>query len=102
MRLIPAATDDSRTILKIPICPVACTWIPPQSSTDSPNLITLTESPYFSPNRAMAPIPRASCMGTERCSSTGVFWRIIRFTFRSTSLSSSSVTFEKWLKSNRK
>jgi hypothetical protein len=30
------------------------TWIPPQSSMLSPNLIARTVSPYFSPNNAIA------------------------------------------------
>ena len=63
--LTPPATADSDIILNEPISPVLFTWVPPQSSTDQADLLcvsssppivtTLTSSPYFSPNSAIAP-----------------------------------------------
>ena len=70
---IPAATADSEVILKMPIFPVAGTCMPPHNSTESPNFITRTASPYFSPNKAIAPNFFASSMGTARRSSKGMF-----------------------------
>ena len=102
IRRTPAETELSDRILKKPICPVAGTCVPPHSSTDSPYLITRTRSPYFSPKIAKAPIACALAIGTLRCSSKGIFIRINRFTMAATSASSSSVTFWKCEKSNRK
>ena len=98
----PAAIADSETILKKPILPVEVAWVPPQSSTEGPNLTTLTRSPYFSPNRAIAPIPRASSIVASLFSSRWKSLRIIELTRCSTLRISSSVTFEKCEKSNLK
>ncbi len=56
-----AALEPSETILKIPTSPVLATWVPPQSSREtSSTSTTRTQSPYFSPNRAIAPSRSAS------------------------------------------
>ena len=65
MRRTPAATPLSDTMRKLPAWPVWLRWVPPHSSTDSvwassPMLTTRTVSPYFSLNRAMAPLATAS------------------------------------------
>src|SRR5450830_699663 len=58
--LRPAPMPLSETILIGPIEPELSTWTPAQSSLEySPMQTTLTFSPYFSPNRAMAPMSRA-------------------------------------------
>ena len=100
-RRMPAATLLSLTILNIPIRPVLRAWMPPQNSQLGPKRTTRTVSPYFSPNKATAPIALASSTGVLRCSSSGRSWRIRSFTRRSTSRSSSSVTFWKCEKSKR-
>jgi hypothetical protein len=57
MRRTPAATLDSETIVKRPMSPVRPVCVPPQSSLlKSASEITRTRSPYFSSNRAMAPL----------------------------------------------
>ena len=81
--------------------PVFGTCVPPQSSTESPYLITRTSSPYFSPNNAMAPIALASAIGTLRCSSRAMALRTFLFASRSTASISSSVIFWKCEKSKR-
>ena len=56
-----AALEPSETIAKIPTSAVFATWVPPQSSREtSSTSITRTQSPYFSPNRAIAPSASAS------------------------------------------
>ena len=102
IRRTPAATALSDTILNRPMVPVLRVWVPPQSSTESPNRTTRTTSPYFSPNRAMAPILRASSMVASRFSMSGKSERMSWFTRISTARSSSSVIFWKWEKSKRK
>ena len=63
MRLTPAATPASARILNPPISAVLPTWVPPQSSMDTPGTSTTrTTSPYFSPNMAVAPFALASAM----------------------------------------
>ena len=76
-RLTPAATPASEVTTKAPISPVRLTWVPPQSSRENicsscptvpgsvcvlPMVMTRTLSPYFSPNKAMAPAALASSM----------------------------------------
>ena len=46
----------SDKILKKPMSPVLSTCVPPHNSFEKPNtFITLTISPYFSPNKLIAP-----------------------------------------------
>src|SRR5450830_187507 len=59
-RRIPAATPPSATILNKPISPVRDTCVPPHSSREVPMDSTRTSSPYFSPNKAIAPALTAS------------------------------------------
>jgi hypothetical protein len=62
MRRTFAALEPSEAIAKMPIAAVLETWVPPQSSRETPSTsITRTQSPYFSPNRAIAPSRSASC-----------------------------------------
>ena len=101
IRLTPAATEFSETILKRPIFAVLSTCVPPQNSTEkSPALTTLTISPYFSPNRAIAPSFLASSIGISLVS-TGKDDRIISFTLFSTAAISSVVSALKCEKSKR-
>ena len=60
----PAATAPSLVILKIPNSPVEPTCVPPQSSIENFGSIitTRTLSPYFSPNKAIAPKAIASSL----------------------------------------
>ena len=95
IRRTPAATELSLIIRTIPILPVAETWVPPQNSIELPNWTTRTSSPYFSPNKAMAPSSFAFSIGRLRYSVKGIFSRILAFTKCSTSRSCSSVTFWK-------
>ena len=91
----PDATDDSDTILKSPIDPVFLTWVPPQNSTEkSSAFTTLTISPYFSPNNAIAPSFLASSIGISLVT-TGTADIITSFTVFSTFLSSSAERAEK-------
>ena len=60
IRLTPEATELSEIILNRPILEVLSRCVPPQNSIEavsspSPIVTTLTVSPYFSPNRAIAP-----------------------------------------------
>ena len=58
-----AALEPSETILKMPTSAVLATWVPPQSSRETPSTSTTrTHSPYFSPNSAIAP----SCSASAR------------------------------------
>src|SRR5450830_519155 len=59
-RRIPAATPPSATILNKPISPVRDTCVPPHSSREVPMDSTRTSSPYFSPNKSIAPALTAS------------------------------------------
>ncbi len=102
IRRIPAATAPSETILKCQISPVFFTWVPPQSSMDFPKRTERTVSPYFSPNKLIAPSAIASSFGVFRFSSKGNLPSILRFTKSSTSCNSSGVNFEKCEKSKRK
>ena len=78
---------------KWPISPVWPTCVPPHNSIESPNFITLTRSPYFSPNNANAPISTASVIGIARFSFKELFSRISLFTNFSTEIISSSDNF---------
>ena len=54
--LTPEPIDSSLTILNTPKSPVLFTCVPPQNSLEySPIDTTLTVSPYFSSNKAIAP-----------------------------------------------
>ncbi len=66
MRRTPLATENSLLIRNAPAMAVLLRWVPPQNSTEypSPMSTTRTVSPYFSPNRAMAPRSLASSMGS--------------------------------------
>ena len=102
IRRTPAATLLSLRIRTIPIRPVLLAWQPPQNSTLFPNWITRTLSPYFSPNRAIAPNFLASSIGVLRYSCRGKSCRIRSLTRCSTSRSCSAVTFSKCEKSKRR
>ena len=95
IRRTPAATELSEMIFTIPIFPVADTCVPPQNSIDEPNCTTRTSSPYFSPNKAIAPSSLAFSIGRLRYSVKGTFSRILAFTRCSTSRICSGVTFWK-------
>ena len=73
--LTPDDTELSEIILNNPISEVVLTCVPPHSSTE--NLLsivtTLTLSPYFSPNRAVAPIFFAFTIGTFSNISISIF-----------------------------
>ncbi len=67
MRRTFAALDPSEAIAKMPIAAVFWTWVPPQSSREtSSTSTTRTQSPYFSPNRAIAPSRSASMRDISR------------------------------------
>ncbi len=68
MRRLVDPTDDSPTTLMSPICALEDTCVPAHSSRDHgpPMSTTRTVSPYFSPNRAMAPSCLASSIGMTR------------------------------------
>ena len=86
-RRLEAPTDDSPTMLIMPISELDTTCVPAQSSRDHgpPMSTTRTTSPYFSPNRAMAPSDFASSSGISRVS-TGRLSRIALFEISSISL----------------
>ena len=63
IRCSPVPTLLSPVIRNMPSCPVDSTWVPPHSSlliAGSPIVNTRTFSPYFSSNRAIAPVATAS------------------------------------------
>ena len=62
MRRTPQATENSLWMWNTPTLAVLSTWVPPHSSTEKPSPIstTRTVSPYFSPNRAVAPVSQAA------------------------------------------
>ena len=64
--------------------------------------MTRTRSPYFSPKSAIAPISRASSIGTSLNSCRGRSARIRAETRRSTCRSCSGSTLAKWAKSKRR
>ena len=64
-------------------------------------LTTRTVSPYFSPNRAMAPVFFASSRLISSVTTESPAW-ISLFTISSTRLISSGVMAEKWVKSKRR
>ena len=108
MRRVPAATPLSETIMKAPASPVRSMCVPPHSSTDSgspfsaPETVsTRTISPYFSPNRAIAPVAMASATGIS-LAATGRSAMMARFTSRSTAASSSGVRAAMCEKSKRR
>ena len=102
IRRTPEATEVSLRILKSPKRAVLSMWVPPQNSLEKPSSTetTRTTSPYFSPNRAMAPLCLASSMGISTME-TGTALRISSLTSSSTWASSSGVRAEKWVKSKR-
>ena len=62
-----AALEPSEAIAKMPISAVLGTWVPPQSSREtSSTSTTRTQSPYFSPNSAIAPSRSASMRDISR------------------------------------
>ena len=67
-RRLPEPTDCSETRDSEPSWEVEPTWVPPHSSRDHGPFIstTRTSSPYFSPNRDMAPSFLASASGISR------------------------------------
>ena len=98
--LTPAATPDSDTILNELISPVLLTCVPPQNSLEkSPIHTTLTVSPYFSLNNALAPVFFASSIASTLVS-TSIDFAICSLTMASTFSISSSVIGWKWVKSN--
>ena len=103
--LTPAAIDDWLTTLNLPTSPVFFTCVPPQSSVEkyllpsSPINTTLTSSPYFSPNKAIAPCSIPSSGVISRVT-TSVFEFTNLLTFSSIFFISSSVIGFIWLKSN--
>ncbi len=103
MRRTFEALEPSETILKTPISAVERTWVPPQSSRErvpSPTSTIRTTSPYFSPNRAIAPRFRASSSVVESAR-TGSLATIHAFTSRSSSTRSPSPSLAVWVKSKR-
>ena len=77
------------------------TWVPPQSSElNVPIWTTRTTSPYFSPNRAIAPVFFASSIDISFVTTSRPA-AISRFTISSTFAISSSVIGEKCVKSKR-
>jgi hypothetical protein len=61
IRLTPAATPVSETILNSPISPVCLQCVPPHSSLLNDSTVTTrTSSPYLSPKKANAPFATAS------------------------------------------
>ena len=99
--LTPAATPASDKILNSPISPELRTWVPPHSSLlYSPTETTLTSSWYFSSNNAIAPLSLAFSIVITSVS-TLFTCIILSFTIFWTLVISSSVSAEKWVKSNR-
>ena len=107
MRRTPADTPPSLTTLNNAMSPVRPTWVPPQSSTENGSLMsppmatTRTSSPYFSPNRAMAPALIASS-GVISVVPTSPLRRMRALTSASTAAMSSSVRGFGWLMSKRR
>ena len=96
-----AALEPSAVTLKMPISAVLATCVPPQSSRETPSISTTrTHSPYFSPNRAIAPSASASgrSISSQR---TGALALIHSLTRSSTSRSSSGLSDWPWVKSKR-
>src|SRR3954451_1003214 len=103
MRRTLAALEVSVVTLKAPISAVARTWVPPHSSRDhspSPTSTIRTTSPYFSPNRAIAPRLRASS-SVVVSARTGWLARIHSLTRSSTAATSSRDSGAPWVKSKR-
>src|ERR1700722_8206246 len=101
--LTPLDTDSSPVTFSNPISPVAAVCVPPHSSVENPsdNFTTLTLSPYFSPNSAIAWYSfTATSMGTSTSVSTFALASTSRFTMSSISCNSSSATCAKCEKSN--
>ena len=99
--LTPAPVPDSLTILKRPISAVLFTCIPPHNSIENGAILTTrTISPYFSPNKAIAPIDLASSILISWIR-TSIALQISSFTLRSTKLISSCVIGPKCEKSKR-
>ena len=103
MRRTLAALEVSVVILKAPISAVARTCVPPHSSRDhwpSPTSTIRTTSPYFSPNRAIAPRLRASS-SVVVSARTGWLESTHSLTRSSTARTSSTDSGAPWVKSKR-
>ena len=103
MRRTLAALEVSVVILKAPISAVARTCVPPHSSRDhwpSPTSTIRTTSPYFSPNRAIAPRLRASS-SVVVSARTGWLASTHSLTRSSTARTSSTDSGAPWVKSKR-
>ena len=102
MRRTPDATLPSLRILKKPISPLRPTWMPPQSSEETPGTVmTRTRSPYFSPKIAIA--PEATACSSD-FSSLCTAWSAQTAALTSSSIvaSSAAVTPVKCVKSKRR
>ena len=92
--LTPEPTEVSISILNKPIFAVLETCVPPHNSTEkSPTRTTLTTSPYFSSNKAVAPALMASSLGIS-LTSTSTPLKIYSLTISSTAVNSSLVIFD--------
>ena len=95
------ALEPSETISKRPISPVLATWVPPQSSRETPSTSTTrTQSPYFSPNSAIAP-SRSASLRSISIARTGALSLIQPLTRSLDRASSSGVDRAPWVKSKR-
>ena len=98
----------SEVMARSPISPVRPTWVPPQSSIENgllePARLAHRDdahtSPYFSPNKARAPLARASSSAITRIS-TGASCRMAALAVSSTRRSSSGVSGRGCEKSKR-
>ena len=101
MRRTFDALEVSAVMWKRPISLVAATCVPPQSSRETSSIsIIRTQSPYFSPNRAIAPSASASA---RVVSIACTLWLPASQapTRDSTSRSSSALSRSLWVKSKR-
>ena len=81
---VPPHSSIDHDLLAFFACP------PPAGLSPMPIDTTRTSSPYFSPNRAMAPVSMASSMAISRVS-TGAFCRMMAFAMSSTAATSSAL-----------
>ena len=99
---IPDEIALSCLILNLLILPVLETWVPPHNSLEnSPIVTTLTWSPYFSPNNAVAPSFLASSkllILVSTVISSSIFW----FTINSIDSNSFEEILFGWVISNLK
>ena len=85
----------------MPISAVLATWVPPQSSREtSSTSITRTQSPYFSPNSAIAPSASASARSISSAR-TGLLALTQSLTRSSIARTSSRLSGAPWVKSKR-